>query len=65
MMPKFAVEEELKQGSLIHILNDYSIEKRSVYALYPSKRYVPSKVKLFIKELKLNSQQSTKTDLLP
>ncbi len=47
--PLFSVDEHLKDGRLIHILPEYnSLPERSVYAIYPDKRFLPLKVRKFI-----------------
>ena len=47
--PSFSVDEHLKDGRLIHILPEYkSLPERSVYAIYPDKRFLPLKVRKFI-----------------
>ena len=47
--PSFAVSEHIKEGRLIHLLPEYkSLPERSVYAIYPDKRFLPLKVRKFI-----------------
>ena len=48
-VPSFAVNEHMKNGRLIHLLPQYkSLPERSVYAIYPDKRFLPLKVRKFI-----------------
>jgi len=48
-VPLFAVNEHLKDGRLIHLLPEYqSLPERSVYAIYPDKRFLPLKVRKLI-----------------
>ena len=43
------VEEEIANGSLVQILPDYKISAHEgIYAVYPSRRYLPAKVRSFI-----------------
>jgi len=47
--PSFAVNEHIKEGRLLHLLPEYkSLPERSVYAIYPDKRFLPLKVRKFI-----------------
>ena len=48
-VPSFAVNKHIKNGRLIHLLPEYkSLPERSVYAIYPDKRFLPLKVRKFI-----------------
>lgn len=42
------IEEDIKNGSLVALLNDYKIPPRTFRAIYPKKNYIPAKVKAFI-----------------
>ena len=43
------ISEELKQGKLVRVLESYSGSKgRGIYAVYPSRSFLPAKVRLFI-----------------
>ncbi len=48
MLPTFCVGEDLKNGSLVRILGDWSIEDLQIRALYPHATDQPAKVKLFV-----------------
>ena len=48
MIPRFIVEEELKQGLLQEVLPDYSTLEFGLFAIYPHRRYLPKKVRCFI-----------------
>jgi len=41
-------EEHIKQGRLKVVLPDYQIPDMEIYAIYPERRYIPQKVKIFI-----------------
>ncbi|ARC94408.1 hypothetical protein B6A42_22960 [Vibrio coralliilyticus] len=45
---KLTVEDYLKSGKLISVLDDYQLEPRGVYALYPHKEHLPPKVRVFM-----------------
>ena len=43
------ISEELKSGRLVRVLEDYSSSKGlGIYAVYPSRSFLPAKVRLFI-----------------
>lgn len=48
MIPKIYVEKELKEGRLVQVLRDWQPNQTSVYAVYPSRRHLPNKVRVFI-----------------
>lgn len=48
VMPTFICYQELAQGLLQPILTDYTIETTSAYAIYPSRRHLPLRVRVFI-----------------
>jgi len=52
IQPQFIAEAALESGELVTILNDYAFEQVGVYALYPSRSYLPTKIKRFIRYLK-------------
>jgi DNA-binding transcriptional LysR family regulator len=46
------VGEDLEAGALVSVLDDYAIEDNDIYAVYPSRRNVPAKVKVFVEFLR-------------
>ena len=48
MIPRIYVEDELKDGRLVPVLLNWKPNKTSVYAVYPSRRHLPNKVRVFI-----------------
>ncbi len=56
VVPKKMIEKELKSGKLIELLEDYKVTATdfgsAAWVLYPSKEFVPTKVKLFNEFLK-------------
>ena len=50
--PNFIAEDALQSGALVPLLTDYSVEEIGVYALYPSRQYLPLKTNRFINHLK-------------
>lgn len=48
LVPRVYVRQELTAGKLVSILDDWTVNETTVYAVYPSKRYVVSKVRAFL-----------------
>ncbi|MFC7557335.1 substrate binding domain-containing protein [Pseudoroseomonas wenyumeiae] len=48
LLPGFLVEADLAEGRLVQLLPDYETETVRILAIYPSKRYLPAKVRRFI-----------------
>ena len=46
------VSEEVKRGRLVTVLDEFAVPGNNVYAVYPERRLLPAKVKLFIEFLK-------------
>jgi DNA-binding transcriptional LysR family regulator len=48
-LPAVFCKDKIKTGELLTLLPDYTmVPDRGVYAIYPDRRYLPMKVKLFI-----------------
>ncbi|MGD9508172.1 MAG: LysR family transcriptional regulator [Geminicoccaceae bacterium] len=47
MKPLFEVVEHLRSGALVEVLADYSPEPASLAIVYPHRRFLPAKVKVF------------------
>lgn len=52
LLPTFLVEEAIKDGTLIVILDQYKPEPIGLYVVRPSRQFTPAKVNLFIEFLK-------------
>ena len=48
LQPRFIVEQALRAGTLVPILESYASFDLHLYAVYLSRRYLPSKVRVFI-----------------
>jgi len=48
LIPWLYVREDIKQGRLHTVLNDWSMIEASIYAVYPSRRYLVAKVRVFL-----------------
>jgi DNA-binding transcriptional LysR family regulator len=44
----FSVARDLDEGRLVQLLPDYKSTEQSIYAVFPNRRYLPTKVRLFI-----------------
>lgn len=58
MLPEWVIAQELKTKKLLPILTDYNVEPKGtpVHAVYPSREYLPEKVKIFIEFLQEKAQ---------
>jgi DNA-binding transcriptional LysR family regulator len=49
VFPSFIIGEAVKQGKVVQILQDYTVDpERNIYALFPHNRHMSAKVRLFI-----------------
>lgn len=48
LVPEFSIENELKSGALISLLEDKIPSGGGIYAVYPHRRHVPGKVRVFV-----------------
>ena len=51
LLPDFIVEEGLADGRLVRVLEDYERAPLTLFALYPSRRHVPAKTRIFLQHL--------------
>lgn len=51
LIPEFVCSDELKAGSVVSLLEDIERPTLTLYALYPARNFVPSKLKLCIEFL--------------
>ncbi|TRX75447.1 LysR family transcriptional regulator [Pseudomonas mangiferae] len=52
VLPSFLVAGDLASGRLVRVLEDWSLPQGGIYALYPSARYMPARVRAFIHSLR-------------
>lgn len=50
-MPLFLVSSALEKGELVPILSDYALPVHAIYAVYPQRKHLPEKVRVFIEHL--------------
>ncbi len=61
MLPRFMADRCIEQGKLIQILPQYQLAELGIYAMYPRKAFLPTKVRCFIDFI----QQSLRPDPEP
>lgn len=47
-LPDFIAEPKLRSGELVALFEDHLADDRGIYAIYPHRRYLPSKVRAFV-----------------
>ena len=52
IMPTFIASEPIRKGDLKIVLEDYEPLKLQIYAIYPSRHFLPSKTRIFVDFLK-------------
>jgi len=48
LVPEFSIEQELESGALVSMLEDRIPSGGGIYAVYPHRRHVPGKVRVFV-----------------
>jgi DNA-binding transcriptional LysR family regulator len=51
LLPDFELSDALEKGKLVRILPDYSAQTVSVYAVYPSRQFLPEKTRTLVEFL--------------
>jgi DNA-binding transcriptional LysR family regulator len=51
LLPDFIVEDSLKSGQLVKVLESYERAPLTLFALYPSRQHVPAKTRVFLEYL--------------
>ena len=51
MLREYLVRDNLKDGSLVRVLEEYDIDERKLYMVYQKDRYQPMRMRIFIKYL--------------
>lgn len=52
MQPRWRVEQALKDGQLVEVLSEYSVQRLSIWAVLAQRGPMPSKVKVFVEFLR-------------
>jgi len=52
ILPKHSANAAVKSKELVEIFSDWEIEPFSIYAVYPSREWMPEKLRVFLKYLK-------------
>ena len=48
LIPDFVARKAIEGGDLLTLFNDYVPTDRGIYAVYPHRRYLPAKVRIFV-----------------
>jgi DNA-binding transcriptional LysR family regulator len=48
MLPDFVALPELESGRLVSVLDDWTRSSAGIYAVYPHRRYLPAKIRVFV-----------------
>jgi DNA-binding transcriptional LysR family regulator len=48
VIPDFIARKPIEDGRLVTLFNDYLPTDRGIYAVYPHRRYLPAKVRVFV-----------------
>jgi len=48
LQPDFMVQSHIDQGELVELLPDWQADESGIYAVYPTRRHLPAKVRLMI-----------------
>ena len=48
MKSTWDVEDEIRDGGLVTVLDDYMIQDHALYVLYPDRQYLPARIRTFI-----------------
>jgi DNA-binding transcriptional LysR family regulator len=62
LVPEFTVEGELRRGELERLLPAWTTADQAIYAVYPSARFIPAKVRAFVDFIaaRLNARVASK-----
>lgn len=50
-LPSFLCDEDVREGRLVYVLEDWNIARTEVRVVYPSNRYLAPRVRLFVEAL--------------
>ncbi|MEX6505287.1 LysR family transcriptional regulator [Jiella sp. M17.18] len=48
LSPSFVVREDLEKGRLVTVLDDYMSSEAGIYAVFPHRRHLPARVRVFV-----------------
>jgi DNA-binding transcriptional LysR family regulator len=63
MLPVYAAIEGLRNGKLVRVLPQHTLQKMNVYALYPSRKFVDAKTKTWVEFLGAHLPQVIARDM--
>lgn len=62
LLPNFVAARALREGSLVRLLPEWRLHERSIYALYPLRRFLDAKIKTWVELLKSELPRLLKRD---
>jgi DNA-binding transcriptional LysR family regulator len=48
ILPDFIAAAEIENGRLVPVLDEFLLNGRGIFAVYPHRRYLPAKVRVFV-----------------
>lgn len=48
LLPDFLVQQDIEQGKLVPLFLEWQTRSHCIYAIYPSRRFMPAKLRLFL-----------------
>ena len=48
IIPDFIAGQSIQSGDLVTLLEDYIAKDRGIYAIYPHRRYLPARIRVFV-----------------
>jgi len=52
MVPLYAAISGLRDGTLMRVLPEYTLQKMNIYALYPSRKFIDAKTRTWVEFLR-------------
>ncbi|MEH2257103.1 LysR family transcriptional regulator [Nostoc sp.] len=59
LLPEFLFQQKLQGGDIVNVLPQWSLAPVPINALYPSRKYIPTKVKVFLEFLEQKMREGT------
>jgi len=52
MLPLYSAIDGLRDGSMVRVLPEHTLQKMNIYALYPSRKYIDAKTRTWVEFLR-------------
>lgn len=63
MMPLYAAIDGLRDGTMVRVLPDYTLQKMNVFALYPSRKFIDAKTRTWVEFLRTHLPEMIARDV--